>query len=194
MSTGTFITRPNLRTVLSDASRFPPPCDFMFAPPAVFVPPAPVANRHNSKDAGHQNDEGHLEPWHLVLLLVLLISPCLALHRLSAFVGGWWLLGYAITISLLTYAVYGADKDSAQDKGSDWRAPERLLHGLELAGGWPGAFLAQRRLRHKCSKVSYQITFWLIVSLHIYVATDYLLGWRLVHALGNLLFGAGAKP
>jgi uncharacterized membrane protein YsdA (DUF1294 family) len=65
---------------------------------------------------------------------------------------------------------------------------------LELAGGWPGAFLAQRRLRHKCSKVSYQITFWLIVSLHIYVATDYLLGWRLVHALGNLLFGAGAKP
>jgi len=37
------------------------------------------------------------------------------------------------------------------------------LHLLELLGGWPGAFLAQRRLRHKCSKRRYQFVFWLIV-------------------------------
>jgi hypothetical protein len=31
-------------------------------------------------------------------------------------------------------------------------------------GGWPGAFVAQRRLRHKCVKRKYQIVFWLIVA------------------------------
>ena len=31
------------------------------------------------------------------------------------------------------------------------------LHTLELIGGWPAAFLAQRWLRHKCSKRSFQM-------------------------------------
>jgi uncharacterized membrane protein YsdA (DUF1294 family) len=150
-----------------------------------------VTKRQESKDAGHRGDEGHLEPWHIVALLGLLVAPCLALHRLSAFIGLPWLLGYGVAISLLTYAVYGADKDSAQEKVPDWRASEKLLHSLEFAGGWPGAFLAQRRLRHKCSKFSYQVKFWLIVSIHVYLATDYLLGWRLALGLARLVFHRG---
>jgi uncharacterized membrane protein YsdA (DUF1294 family) len=139
-----------------------------------------------SKDVAPRTDRGRLRPRHLVFLLVLLVAPVLALHRLSAFIPFPWLLAYAIIISLVTYALYGADKDSAQDKDSDWRAPEKLLHGLEFAGGWPGAFLAQRRLRHKSSKLSYQIVFWLIVSLHVYAATDYQLDWRLARAATRL--------
>ena len=182
--------QPTLRRCAQKTVR----ADFRFAPAALFVPPAAVANRQKPKDADHRGDEGHLEPWHIIALLVLLISPGLALHRLSAFIGLPWLLGYAIAISLLTYAVYGADKDSAQEKVPDWRASEKLLHSLEFAGGWPGAFLAQRRLRHKCSKFSYQIKFWLIVSLHVYVATDYLLGWRLARSLAGLLLHRSATP
>jgi len=151
-----------------------------------------VANRSQARNGERQSGAGSLRLWHVIALLILLIPPGLALHRLSASIGIGWLAGYSLTISLLTYAVYGADKDSAQDKRSDWRAPERLLHGLELAGGWPGAYLAQLRLRHKSSKASYQIVFWLIVSLHLYLATDYLLGWRLPHAVVSLLLHRNA--
>jgi uncharacterized membrane protein YsdA (DUF1294 family) len=128
------------------------------------------------------------------LLLALLVSPGLALHRLSAFIDFRWLLAYGVVISLLTYAVYGADKDSAQEKGTDWRASEKLLHGLEFAGGWPAAFLAQHRLRHKCSKLSYQVVFWLIVALHVCAATDYLLGWRIARAVGSVFLHGSCTP
>ncbi|HSH15989.1 MAG TPA: DUF1294 domain-containing protein [Verrucomicrobiae bacterium] len=52
------------------------------------------------------------------------------------------------------------------------RVSEANLHLLELLGGWPAALLAQRRLRHKCSKGSYQFMFWLIVLGHQFVAGD----------------------
>ena len=151
-------------------------------------------SRRRTKDKGHRTGEGGLQPGHLILLAALLVSPGLALHRLSAFIDFRWLLAYGFGISLATYGVYGADKDSAQDKTSRWRAPEKLLHGLELAGGWPGAFLAQHRLRHKCSKLSYQIVFWLIVSLHVYAATDYQLNWRLARAIGSLHLHGSGRP
>jgi uncharacterized membrane protein YsdA (DUF1294 family) len=32
-----------------------------------------------------------------------------------------------------------------------------------LIGGWPGALLAQRMLRHKSKKHSFQVTFWATV-------------------------------
>ena len=160
---------------------------------ALFVTPAAVANRPKASDDEHRSDKGRLRLWHLIVLLTLLISPVLALHRFSALIDFRWLLAYGIVISLVTYAVYGADKDSAQEKVPDWRASEKLLHGFELAGGWPGAFLAQHRFRHKCSKLSYQIVFWLIVSVHVYAATDYQLGWRLSRALVSLLLHGSGK-
>jgi uncharacterized membrane protein YsdA (DUF1294 family) len=52
-----------------------------------------------------------------------------------------------------------------------------------LLGGWPGAFLAQRRLRHKCSKGSYQFVFWGIVLLYQLAAADVLLDHQLSRAL-----------
>ena len=150
-----------------------------------------MASRRATAKRDRPGPEGRLAPAHLVILLVLLIPPGLALRRLSATIDYRWLLAYALTISLATYAVYGADKDSAQDKASTWRAPEKLLHAFEFAGGWPGAFLAQQRYRHKCSKRSYQAVFWLIVAVQVGVATDYALGWRLARAVWARLFHAG---
>lgn len=71
---------------------------------------------------------------------------------------------YAI-MSVLCYLSYFLDKRAAE-KGL-WRIPEKTLHSLELLGGWPGGLLAQRTLRHKNRKPSYQVVFWLIVGLHI---------------------------
>ncbi len=76
------------------------------------------------------------------------------------------LLGlYYGLLSLLSYAVYARDKAAAQARRQ--RVPERLLHLLALLGGWPGALLAQRRLRHKLRKTAFRAVFWLTVLLNL---------------------------
>jgi uncharacterized membrane protein YsdA (DUF1294 family) len=39
------------------------------------------------------------------------------------------------------------------------------LHLFALVGGWPGALAAQRLLRHKARKLSFQVLFWATVLL-----------------------------
>jgi uncharacterized membrane protein YsdA (DUF1294 family) len=68
-------------------------------------------------------------------------------------------------VSLLTFAVYRADKEKAVR--GEWRTPESTLHLLELLGGWPGALVAQQVLRHKNRKATFQVAFWAIVAVHI---------------------------
>jgi uncharacterized membrane protein YsdA (DUF1294 family)/cold shock CspA family protein len=68
-------------------------------------------------------------------------------------------------VSLITFGAYSADKEKAVRK--QWRTPESTLHLLELAGGWPGALVAQQVLRHKYQKVSFQVVFWGIVAAHV---------------------------
>ncbi|WP_207864396.1 DUF1294 domain-containing protein [Pseudomonas sp. 58(2021)] len=73
------------------------------------------------------------------------------------------LAAYGI-VSVLAFFLYWADKRKA--RAETWRTPENVLHAVELAGGWPGALIAQQVLRHKTRKVSFQILFWVIVALH----------------------------
>ncbi|TVO77938.1 MAG: DUF1294 domain-containing protein [Sedimenticola selenatireducens] len=69
-----------------------------------------------------------------------------------------------LAVSIFTFILYALDKSAA--KSGAWRTEERTLHLLSLAGGWPGALIAQQRLRHKSSKQSFQFTFWLTVLLN----------------------------
>ena len=84
-----------------------------------------------------------------------------------------WLLGslpqnilivYAV-LSPLTYFVYAWDKSSARQ--GHWRTSESTLHLLALAGGWPGAAIAQQRLRHKSQKKDFRMIFWLTVVVNL---------------------------
>jgi uncharacterized membrane protein YsdA (DUF1294 family) len=68
-------------------------------------------------------------------------------------------------MSLITFVAYYLDKHAAQLCRP--RTPEATLHVLELLGGWPGALLAQRLIRHKNAKVGYQVVFWLIGAVHV---------------------------
>jgi uncharacterized membrane protein YsdA (DUF1294 family)/cold shock CspA family protein len=70
-----------------------------------------------------------------------------------------------IAMSLLTYWMYAADKTAA--KRDAWRVSEKILHILSLAGGWPGAILAQTRLRHKTVKQPFKTIFWTTVILNV---------------------------
>jgi uncharacterized membrane protein YsdA (DUF1294 family) len=40
------------------------------------------------------------------------------------------------------------------------------LHLLSLIGGWPGALIAQNRLRHKSRKGSFLLVFWATALLN----------------------------
>lgn len=68
-------------------------------------------------------------------------------------------------MSLCTYGVYALDKNAA--RRSRPRVPERTLHLLALLGGWPGALIAQQRLRHKTRKTAFLVVFWLSVLLNL---------------------------
>ncbi|MEN2394340.1 DUF1294 domain-containing protein [Pseudomonas halotolerans] len=67
-------------------------------------------------------------------------------------------------VSMVTFLLYWSDKRKA--RADAWRIPENVLHAVELAGGWPGALLAQQVFRHKTRKVPFQVVFWFIVLLH----------------------------
>lgn len=74
-------------------------------------------------------------------------------------------LGVLLLVSLLTFAAYGFDKSAAQ--AGRWRTAESTLHLLSLAGGWPGAWCAQRLFRHKSRKASFMAVYWATVLLNI---------------------------
>lgn len=74
-------------------------------------------------------------------------------------------VGVYAVVSLIAFVAYVLDKRAAR-LGRP-RTPEATLHLLEFLGGWPGALLAQRLIRHKNAKVGYQVMFWLIVALHV---------------------------
>ena len=66
--------------------------------------------------------------------------------------------------SMLSFIIYGIDK-SAANKGA-WRTSESTLHLLSLAGGWPGALVAQQKFRHKTKKISFRFVFWITVMIN----------------------------
>ena len=118
-----------------------------------------------------------------LVLAGLLAMPVYAVEQLGS--NYYWLGVYAMVLSAVAYWVYAADKRRAVE--GVWRIPEARLHLLELLGGWPGAFLAQRRLRHKCSKGSYQVTFWLIVLAWQFAACDSIQSWRYTRTALNYM-------
>lgn len=73
-------------------------------------------------------------------------------------------LPFYLVVSLITFLLYAADKSAAQN--GSWRTPENTLHLLSLVGGWPGAIVAQQKLRHKSKKQSFRQVFWLTVILN----------------------------
>jgi uncharacterized membrane protein YsdA (DUF1294 family) len=97
-----------------------------------------------------------------------MVLPVVALHRLH--LDNRWVSGYVVVINALTFWTYARDKRRAE--AGEWRVPEAQLHVMELLGGFPGAWIAQRCLRHKTSKTSFQIMFWLIVCAYQYAAVD----------------------
>lgn len=112
-----------------------------------------------------------LSPFPVLEAILLSIFPLFgAIHFAWTTANPLPLILYPV-ISLFSFALYTNDKFSA--KRGTWRTPEKTLILCDLAGGWIGGFIAQRRLRHKVSKHSYQAAFWIVVAMHYL----FWLGW-----------------
>ena len=79
-------------------------------------------------------------------------------------------LALYLAASVITFFAYAVDKSAAMNKR--WRTQESTLQLFALLGGWPGALMAQRLLRHKSKKTSFQAVFWSVVVINCGV-----LGW-----------------
>jgi len=88
---------------------------------------------------------------------------------------------YAVA-SAACFIAYALDKSAARQGRR--RTPERTLLLLGLAGGWPGGLAAQQLLRHKSSKTSFLLKFWLTVLVHLAIVAALQAGWI---GLGGLL-------
>ncbi len=74
------------------------------------------------------------------------------------------ILSIYLLASLITFVIYFFDKSAAR-KGA-WRTRESTLHLLSLAGGWPGALVAQQMLRHKTQKRAFRYIFGITVLVN----------------------------
>lgn len=70
-----------------------------------------------------------------------------------------------LATSAATVLAYAFDKSAAQ-RGR-WRTKETTLHALSLAGGWPGALVAQQLFRHKTRKENFRAAFWMTVVANL---------------------------
>jgi uncharacterized membrane protein YsdA (DUF1294 family)/cold shock CspA family protein len=91
----------------------------------------------------------------------------------------WIVLPWYLGLSLVTFIAFVRDKGAAER--NRWRVTERTLQFLAVLGGWPGAWMAQQVLRHKTSKRSFQIEFWICVIVNLVV-------------LGALIWKGGQLP
>lgn len=96
-------------------------------------------------------------------LPVLLFALVYAVAALAWHMPAWVGIGYLL-VSMVCFLAYALDKAAARSRAL--RTPERTLLLLGLAGGWPGAVLAQQWLRHKSAKASFQAKFWVTVFLN----------------------------
>ena len=74
-------------------------------------------------------------------------------------------VGLYAVMSVIAFIAYALDKSAAQ-RGR-WRTKESTLHLFSLMGGWPGALLAQSKLRHKSSKQEFKSVYWVTVFLNL---------------------------
>jgi uncharacterized membrane protein YsdA (DUF1294 family) len=89
----------------------------------------------------------------------------------------WWRIGlelfiaWLVAINITAFLVYGADKTLAE--GRRTRVPEKVLLLLALLFGSLGAWIGMQVFRHKTSKQSFQVRFWIMVAAQIVLVILY---------------------
>jgi uncharacterized membrane protein YsdA (DUF1294 family) len=99
----------------------------------------------------------------LASAIVFVFAAFLALATMQGKLSALLLALYLVA-SIVAFTVYASDKSAAHN--GRWRTRESTLHLLALIGGWPGALIAQKVLRHKSKKQPFQVIYWITVTVN----------------------------
>lgn len=108
-------------------------------------------------------NQSKMQPMQIVCIAYIL---ALAGLSLAGLLNGMTLLFVSI-INLMSYWMYAQDKEAAQ--AGNRRVPENTLHILSVLGGWPAAWLAQQRLRHKTQKQPFRNIYFCTIVFNILI-------------------------
>ncbi|RSR47393.1 DUF1294 domain-containing protein, partial [Acinetobacter baumannii] len=70
-----------------------------------------------------------------------------------------------LMMNALSYWLYSQDKEAAQL--GNRRVPEQTLHIVSFLGGWPAAWWAQQKLRHKTQKQPFRKIYFCTIFFHL---------------------------
>lgn len=115
--------------------------------------PARQQTRSQSKKA--------LQPFQLLIAVYFIM---LGIVTACGLINGLLLL-FTMLMNVATYWFYAQDKEAAQ--AGRRRISEQTLHILSFLGGWPAAWLAQQKLRHKTQKQPFRKIYWITIVLNI---------------------------
>ncbi|MFY7003572.1 DUF1294 domain-containing protein [Acinetobacter pittii] len=72
---------------------------------------------------------------------------------------------FVLMMNVLSYWLYSQDKEAAQL--GNRRVPEQTLHIVSFLGGWPTAWWAQQKLRHKTQKQPFRKIYFCTIFFHL---------------------------
>lgn len=108
-----------------------------------------------------QAAKAKLQPMQILIsVYIISLGVLAALNLLPSLV-----LLLIVIMNLICYWCYAQDKEAAQL--GQRRIAEQSLHILSFLGGWPAAWLAQEKLRHKTQKQPFQKIYKLTIVFNI---------------------------
>ncbi len=113
------------------------------------------------KKPSYAQQKAKLQPVQILCVVYILF---LAAFSLGGLLNGMVLLFISI-MNAMSYWFYAQDKEAAQL--GNRRVPENTLHLLSFLGGWPAAWLAQQKLRHKTQKQPFRQIYFCTIAFNI---------------------------
>ena len=111
-----------------------------------------------SKVTVHQQKMQPMQIASIVYIVVLAVLVMIGL------LSGMVLLLISL-MNALSYWLYAQDKEAAQL--GNRRVPENTLHLVAFLGGWPAAWLAQQKLRHKTQKQPFRKIYFCTIAFNL---------------------------
>ncbi len=119
---------------------------------------------YDSSKRNHSHNKSNSKPLKPIQILIVIYIIALGVLTATGLLKSLTLI-FIILINIVTYWFYAQDKESAEL--GKRRVPEQTLHILSFLGGWPAAWLAQEKLRHKTQKQPFRKIYFCTIGLNI---------------------------